>query len=294
MKKIKGLWNIPPWAVFVEANPEPGGGGEPPADPPADPPGEATPEFLSGHKEMLKDESARNILTRYKSNEEVYKALVETKQSMATGFRMPDELTDEQKTELVARVKKLREIPDDVDAYDLVRPSELDESVDLSNTMRFELRDFAAKEGLTKGGLQNLYERILYGMQRASTSSARKTKEAFAQQQEKTAEEMKTYWGPSEYERISKIMDDYTKSTALDDKEYESFEKLLDATGVRHHPLMWRLLGDAARRWEILEGNAKGVDEFQTSQGAQRLKDNQRRQMMYPNTPAYLGGGKPA
>ncbi|MHC4500233.1 MAG: hypothetical protein ACYS21_14100, partial [Planctomycetota bacterium] len=59
-----------------------------------------------------------------------------------------------------------------------------------------------------------------------------------------------------------------------------------------HHPLMWRLLGDAARRWEILEGNATGQSEFQTNQGKERLNEQQKRARMYPNTPAELGGGK--
>jgi hypothetical protein len=265
--------------------------------PPADPPGEpvSDPEWLdteNGIEELMKDESSANILKQYEGRSAALKALVDTKKSLSSGFKMPEELSEDQLNEVSGRVNTARGVPEKAEDYELTRPEEVDESLEVSDFVKSELKTFGKEVNLGKQSLQTLYERIHQWLARASTEAARSQKEVFEKQAAETAESMKTYWGPNEYARVAKLMDAYVKTTSLDDKEYDNFEKLLDKTGLRHHPMMWRLLGDAARRWEILEGNATGQSDFQTRQGKERLSDTQRRQKMYPNTPASLGGGR--
>ena len=257
------------------------------------------PEWLNEpqYAELLKDESNKNILSFYKQPHELAKAVVEKEKTIRSGFKIPKKLNDQQIAELRPHMDRINEVPEKPEQYDFVKPGEIDEDLDFSEQTKMELRAFLKESGIGKKAAQGLYERSMHWMQAARVAQHKAQDEAFETQRQKTAAMMQSYYGPQEWDRLSKKdgpIDAYCKSRAIDDDEYKNLDEALESSGLRNHPLLVKLIADAARMAQALEGPSKGVEvSFTKTAGAQKLSAQAQRAKMYPNTPASLGGGAP-
>ena len=263
-----------------------------------------TPEWLGGaeYQELMADEGAKNILSSYQSPHEAAKAIVEKERLLASGLRVPKSLKPEHIEMLKPHIARINGVPEKPEEYEMVRPEELDESIDLSELTKMEMRAYGITAGIGKQAFQGMYERAVHAMARdhAATESARQETQETARKE--TAALMQRYWGPQEYQRLNGnpetkqvgLIEQFAKSRATDAKEYDDLAAVLDSTGVRNNPLLFKMLGDASRFYEILEGNGTMTQsEFAATAGTKRLSQEAKNARNFPNTPQSMGGGAP-
>ena len=111
---------------------------------------------------------------------------------------------------------------------------------------------------------------------------------------------MQKYFGPVEYLKLTGddthegMIDRYAKSRAIDVQEYNDLFTKLEESGIRNNPLLFKLIGDGARFFEILEGQAPGCQpEFAAAKGSHAESEDAKYARLFPNTPASHGGGAP-
>lgn len=263
-----------------------------------------TPEWLGGaeYQELMADEGAKNILSSYQNPQEAAKAIVEKERLLASGLRVPKTLKPEHIELLKPHIARINGVPEKPEEYEMVRPEELDESIDLSELTKMEMRSFAKEAGIGKQAFQGIYERSLHAMARdhAQVESARQETQETARKE--TAALMQKYWGPQEYQRLNGnpetkqvgLIEQFAKSRATDAKEYDDLAAALESSGVRNNPLLFKILGDASRFYEILEGHGTMTQsEFAATAGTKRLSEESKNAQRFPNTPQSMGGGKP-
>lgn len=284
MKLKDRLWpNIN--AVFF-AEDATGGGGEP-----------VVPEWLQdeGYKEIMANDAAKNILTRYKTTTDAAKALVEKEQTLRTGFRMPDNLTEEQIGQLRGRIDQINGVPAEAAQYELAHP-EMYGELDLSDSAKTAIQQYAHANKLPPAAAQSLYENMI-GLIDAGQKSAQQTiLEETASRKTSTEERLKTAWGPSRLEQADKVQPEFlnmvAKEIALTESDVTEFRTAIQNANLLHNPLLSAILGKAALQWQVLEGNAGTLQTVPgAGQGAQAIQEKERRQALYPNTPVELGGG---
>ena len=260
------------------------------------------PQWLQDPKytEILKDESAKNIVSRYKEPHEAIKALIEKERWVRSGFKVPKKLSAEQTAELRTHMDRVNEVPEKPEGYDTVRPGEIDESLDLSEQTKMELRAVAKEGGVSKKTFQTFYETALRAIKRASEQTEAIKLEKHETDRKTSVAVMQKYWGPQEYIRVAGdedgervgLIDQFFQSRQMDQKEFNDLQKLLDDTGLRNHPLLFKVMGDGARFWHILEGQASvTTGQFQQNDGNRRLSNEAKMARMFPNTPKSHGGG---
>ena len=279
------LWPVTPWMRFEGDGGDAGGGG-----------GEVVvPDWLGeadGIDDLMGDDASKNILIRYDSHAAALKGLVEKEQTIRSGFKMPETLSDEQFEDVQNRVNIRRGVPEKPEEYEMVRPKEIDDDIELSEQFGMELRAFAKASNMGKKEAQGLSELLLHGMQRAKEAASLYQKESFEKSKLATETSLKQYFGPAEYEKIAGLQDSFVESRAVDVEELAEFNKVLDSTGLRHNTLLNKLLGDAARMANILEGSGKMLDRFNQT-GNVKQSEAAKRAAMYPKTPQSLGGSAP-
>ena len=260
------------------------------------------PQWLQDPKygEILKDESARNILRQYKNETEAIKAAAEHKKMLSSGFRIPKKLSAEQTAELRTHMDRVNEVPEKPEGYDMVRPQEIPEGLDLSEQFKMEIRAYAKEQGLGKAAVQGFYEKSLQAMKRAAENAETVKAEHHETARKGAVALMQNYWGPQEYMRVAGdpdnkrvgLIDQYMRSRAIDQAEFDDLAGLLEETGLRNHPLLFKVVGDAARFWHILEGQASvTTGQFQQTDGNRKLSNEAKMARMFPNTPKSHGGG---
>jgi hypothetical protein len=254
------------------------------------------PDWLNEpeYKDIIADESSKTILSRYKSRDEAVKAIVEKEKLLGSNFRIPKKLNDTQKSELAKRMAVINEVPENAEGYTLVRPDKIDEDLDFTEQTKMELRAFAKESGIGARTLQGLYEKAMSWSQRAKEQMIIDHKESVEKQRQSVVAIMQKYLGPQEYTQRLPLIDSFMKSRAIDDAEYADFEKQLNASGLRNHPILFKALADAAGWAQIMEGTGKILPgQFQPSKANAKLSREALNAKRYPNTPVSLGGGKP-
>ena len=265
--------------------------------PPAEtPPVAETPEWQNGEDftELLADESNKNILSFYKTSHEGAKALVEKEKLLRSNFRLPKKLSDEQITELSGRLAEVNKVPKNAEGYTLQRPEEINESFDITEEAKMAFRAYAKERSIAPETLQGFYEKYLQLSSGAQDTKNSEFAEASKTRNTETVKQLKTYWGPVEYEARVDLIEEYAKSRSLDENEYKEFQAELESTGMKNSPILFKMMGDAAKWYSIMEKNSTiSLGQFQTAKGNKTISAETKRATMYPKTPKSLGGGAP-
>lgn len=262
------------------------------------------PEWLQdeSYSELLQDETNKHILSRYKDKDEAVKAVVEKEKMVRSGFKIPKKLSDVQIAELKTHIHRINGVPDKPEGYDMVRPEQVDEAFDFSEQTKMELRAFAKENGIGKTTMQGLYELSLRAMKRAADQAEAAAEERQENDRKTTVALMQKYFGPAEYVKIAGdadakkvgLIDQFVKSRAADQNEYDQLAEALEKTGLRNNALLFKVLGDASRFYEIMEGSGRmTAPEFSATAGNRTLSREAKLALQFPNTPRSLGGGAP-
>lgn len=241
------------------------------ADPPAvaEPTSLAEGHFLNDYPDLLEDESSKAILSRYDNREDAFKALVEQRKQISSGFKLPDKLSDAERDEVLARGAQLRGVPEGAENYNLVKPEELGE-IDISEEAKMALRIFAKERDIGQETFQGLYEKTLRLIKTRADADEAAEIEAFDKEHEATATSMQKYWGPDEYAGRLELIKDFAQSRAIDKEDYDRFINRLKETGMGNDPLLMKLVGDGAKMRQLVEGNASVGDKIDFEAGAQK------------------------
>lgn len=262
------------------------------------------PDWLHGEEfgELMADEGSANILKSYKTVDAAAKAIVEKERLLSSGLRIPEGTLSEEHLELLKpHVRRINGVPEKPEEYQMDRPENLPEGMDLSEELKMKIRAYGVEKGLPKGSIQGLYEMSLYAMAKEEQTQASTKAEAQETQKKETAALMQKYWGPNEFLRLKGeegktvgLIDQFVKSRAIDDAEYQSLIDELGETGLSNNPLLFKVFGDAARFYSIMEGDGSATQpEYAATTGAQKMSAEAINAQRFPNTPQSLGGGKP-
>ena len=260
------------------------------------PPVVETPEWLNDpeYTELMSDEASKNVLSFYKTKGEAGKALVEKEKLLRSNFRLPKKLNDEQITELSGRMAEVNKVPENAEGYTLQRPEEIDESFDITEEAKMAFRAYAKERSVAPEVLQGFYEKYLQLSSGAQDTANAQFAETSKKRNADTVKQAKQYWGPVEYESRVDLIEEYAKSRAVDENEYKEFQAELESTGMKNSPILFKMMGDAAKWYEIMEKNSTiSLGEFQTAKGNKTISAETKRATMYPKTPKSLGGGAP-
>lgn len=73
----------------------------------------------------FQSETDQNVLSRFKTPDDAYRGLIEAQQTISRPFRLPadmSKLTDEQRTEFRAGMRKVNGVPESADGYEFTMP----------------------------------------------------------------------------------------------------------------------------------------------------------------------------
>ena len=263
----------------------------------------AVPDWLQGaeFQELMTDEKSKNILSSYQTPDAAAKAIVEKERLLASGLRVPEKLSDEHIELLKPHIHKILGVPDKPEEYEMLRPEEIPEEIDLSESLKMKIRAFAKENGFPKGSVQGLYELALHSAKEDAATTQRAADEKFEMTRKDTVALMQKYWGPNEFQRLNGedgknngLIDSFVKSRAGNEREYTELIDVLGKTGLSNNPLLFKVLGDAARYYDIMEGSATMTQsEYAATAGAKTLSAEAKNAQRFPNTPASMGGGAP-
>lgn len=258
------------------------------ADPIAEPTSLAEGHFLNDYPDLLEDETTKAILGRYDTREDAFKALVEQRKQISSGFKLPDELSDSEREQVLARGAKLRGVLEGAENYTLVKPEELGET-DISEEAKMALRIFAKERSIGQETLQGLYEKTLRLIKSRADADEVQRIEDFDNEHDATATSMQKYWGPDEYAGRLELIKDFAQSRAIDKEDYDRFINRLKETGMGNDPLLMKLVGDGAKMRQLVEGNASMGDKvgFEASSklSKEALSQEARNKRDFPKTP---------
>lgn len=266
----------------------------PPASPPAGP--LEIPEWLSGAEfaEITADESNKNILSFYKTPQDAAKTIVEKEKLLRSGFRLPKKLNDEQIKELSGHIAAINKVPENAEGYKMEIPGEIDKKFDISEKAKMSLRALAKENNFSPAAVQKGYEMIVRLNAEAAAAQTKEFNDNQVERNKETVWQMKQYWGPGEYEGRLDLIEEFAQSRAIDDQEYGDFSEELERTGMKSNALLFKILGDAAKMYSILEKDATvTAGAFTASKGNTVISEETKRAQRFPNTPRSLGGGKP-
>lgn len=107
------------------------------------------------------DEKMMEHLRRYDSPEDALRGGFEARRTLGSSFRVPEDpsgLTDEQKAELFARVRKLKNVPDEPGGYEIQRPENLPAGLGWDDAMEEGFKQFAHERGMAPDDVQALMD----------------------------------------------------------------------------------------------------------------------------------------
>ena len=123
-----------------------GGGGEPAA------------HWSDAHEGITSNSDVHEYCKRYATEADFAKGAYETKQKVGSSYRLPDDLkslTEDQRTELMTKVRGLKTIPEKPEGYEIQRP-EMPEELAYDENFESALRNFAHERGWENKDVQDM------------------------------------------------------------------------------------------------------------------------------------------